>query len=66
LTSSKGGEFSDAPLSQALSKGENKKEGGFAQKHCREFKRDFVPLFEKISPFPLSRGRGIKGDRVTK
>jgi hypothetical protein len=32
----------------------------------REFKRDFVPLFEKSSPFPLSRGRGIKGDGVNK
>jgi len=29
-----------------------------------EFKRDKVPLQKNHSPFPLLRGRGIKGDRV--
>jgi hypothetical protein len=28
-----------------------------------EFKRGFAPLLIS-SPFPLTRGRGIKGDRV--
>jgi len=31
----------------------------------RASKRDFVPLFI-LSPFPLIRGRGRKGDGVTK
>jgi len=32
----------------------------------REFKRGEAPLKKISSPFPLSRGRGIQGDRVTK
>jgi len=32
----------------------------------RELKRDEVPLQKNLPPFPLSRGRGIKGDGVTK
>jgi hypothetical protein len=29
-------------------------------------KRGFAPLQKSLSPFPLLRGRGIKGDRVIK
>jgi hypothetical protein len=32
---------------------------------CREFKRGFAPLKEKI-PLPLNKGEGDKGDRVNK
>jgi len=31
-----------------------------------EFKRGEAPLQKFLSPFPLARGRGIKGDRVIK
>jgi len=36
-----------------LAKGRNKKEGGIS------------PPLKTTSPFPLTRGRGIKGDRVS-
>jgi hypothetical protein len=31
-----------------------------------ELKRGEAPLSKPNSPFPLKRGRGIKGDRVTR
>jgi len=31
----------------------------------KESQREAEPLLHNQSPFPLSRGRGIKGDRVT-
>jgi hypothetical protein len=50
------------PLQGGERYGESKRGGAWKYAH-REFKRDKVPLLNS-SPFPLLRGRGIKGDGV--